>query len=70
MEVELKLNANDNSSAPTRIILTYNGKTMREMKIERPRLMIGRSEDNEPVSTAILSADVMLFSFDIAPQLS
>ena len=47
MQVELKLNAQDNGSVPPRIILTRNGKTMREMTMEQPRLMIGRSEDND-----------------------
>ncbi len=45
--IELKLKPDDNGSAPPRIILIHNGKTLREMTMERPRLLIGRSEHND-----------------------
>jgi len=47
VEVELMLNPDDNDSAPPRIILTHNGKTLREMTLDRSRLMIGRSVDSD-----------------------
>jgi len=46
-QVELKLKPDDNGSAPPSLILTHNGKTMREMTLDRPRLLIGRSEHND-----------------------
>ena len=46
-QVELELKPDDNGSAPPRIILTHSGKTLREETLERPRLLIGRSEHND-----------------------
>ena len=46
-QVELKLKPDDDGSTPPSIILTHDGKTMREMTLERPRLLIGRSEHND-----------------------
>ena len=46
-QVELKLDRDDNGSAPPRIILTHSGKSLREVTLERPRLLIGRSEHND-----------------------
>ncbi len=46
-QVELKLKPDDSASGPPKIVLTHNGKTLREMTMERPRLLIGRSEHND-----------------------
>jgi len=46
-ELELKLKPDDDNSTPPRIILTYNGKTLREMDLEGSRLLIGRSQHND-----------------------
>ncbi len=46
-QVELKLKPDDNGSGPPKIVLTHNGKTLRELTMERPRLLIGRSEHND-----------------------
>ena len=42
-----KPNRSHNGGAPLKMILTRNGKTLREMIMDRPRLMIGRAEDND-----------------------
>ncbi len=46
-QVELKLRPDDSDSGPPRIVLTHNGKTLRELTLDRPRLLIGRSEHND-----------------------
>jgi pSer/pThr/pTyr-binding forkhead associated (FHA) protein len=47
MSVDLSLNPVNGGNAPLRIILIHDGKTLAEMTMDRPRLMIGRSEDND-----------------------
>lgn len=46
-QVELQLESGDDGSVPPSVILTHNGKTLREVKLERPRLLIGRSDHND-----------------------
>lgn len=46
-ELELKLKPAEDNSSPPRIILTHNGKTLREMALDGSRLLIGRSEHND-----------------------
>jgi general secretion pathway protein A len=38
---------NEAYSGPPRLILTHNGKTLNEVSMDRPRLLIGRSEHND-----------------------
>ncbi|MFQ5549367.1 MAG: FHA domain-containing protein [Woeseia sp.] len=46
-KVESELMPNDRGSAPPKIILTHHGRTLREMTMEGPRLLIGRSQHND-----------------------
>ncbi len=46
-QVELKLKPDDGGGGPPKVVLTHNGKTLREMTMDRPRLLIGRSEHND-----------------------
>jgi len=46
-QVELKLKPDDKGSGPPRIVLTHNGNTLRELTLDRSRLLIGRSEHND-----------------------
>jgi len=39
--------ARHNNSEPLKLILTHNGKTLREVLMDKPRLMIGSAEDND-----------------------
>jgi pSer/pThr/pTyr-binding forkhead associated (FHA) protein len=39
-------NGASNAGRP-RIFLTYNGRTLRELEIDRPRLLVGRSDHND-----------------------
>jgi len=59
------------ATAVPKILLTLNSKTVREMKIERPRLLIGRSEHNDLCinSTFISRHHVMFVKFGAATLL-
>ena len=46
-QVELELKPDDNGSGPPRIVLTHNGKTLREITMEGPRFLIGSAEHND-----------------------
>lgn len=39
--------ATEDYSGPPRLLLTLNGKTLKDITIDRPRLLIGRSEHND-----------------------
>lgn len=49
MSVDLNrdLDADSSGTAPLKIILIHKGKTLNEMTMDRPRLMIGSSDDND-----------------------
>ena len=47
MSVEQDLTQHHNGNAPIKMILTRNGKTLRELTMVQPRLMIGSAADND-----------------------
>ena len=60
-----------NKIGPPKIFLTLNGETLREMTIERRRLLIGRSEHNDLTikSSYISRHHAMFVKFGVAPLL-
>ena len=46
-QVELKLKPDDNGNGPPSIVLTHNSKTLREITMGRPRLLIGSAEHTD-----------------------
>jgi len=47
MSVDQDLNPQQNGDAPMRMVLTHNGTKLREITMERPRMMIGSADDND-----------------------
>jgi general secretion pathway protein A len=55
-------NARSMSKDSAKLFLTYNGKTIREVPFDRPRIMIGRSEHNDlPIVSRFISRHHAMF---------
>jgi len=63
-ESGLRSVGNGQSDGP-KLFLTYHGRTLREIPLDRPRMMIGRSEHNDiPISSRFISRHHALFIRD------
>jgi type II secretory pathway predicted ATPase ExeA/pSer/pThr/pTyr-binding forkhead associated (FHA) protein len=50
------------ASGPAKLFLTYNGRTLREIDVDRPRILIGRSDHNDVcVNSRFISRHHALF---------